>query len=152
MLQKYSWSEYWLTVVVVIAIYYAIVLLILYRNGLLPTFSFKKPSLPQNPQKAFTVPAKAPETRSVAPLSNQSEVEAQMKSLIEEVSNFLQDLVGKSYVKEEIIMGLQVIFRDYQEFANTNYQPDINEFIVAEVENFCSVDLSSEEVSRVWMG
>lgn len=142
-----------MVIIAVVAIYYVIVLLLLLRNGLLSTSLLKRPApASPRPPKPVAVPVRAIETTSVGSTSNENEVEVQMTSLIEEVNNFLRDLAGQSYVKEEIIMGLQVIFRDYKDFANTKYQSDINEFIVAEVDNYCSVDLSSDEVSSVWMG
>jgi hypothetical protein len=150
MLQKYSWSEYWLVVVVGIAIYYAVVFFLLFRNGLLKPPTLKRPAPTQSPASK-PLPVAAAETKPVAKVSKEKEVELQLKSLIEDVTNFLQDIAGKSYVKEEIIMGLQVFMCDYKEFADTAHQPDINEFIVAEVDNYCSVDLTSEEVSRVWL-
>lgn len=153
MLQKFSWSEYWGVVLVGVAIYYGIVLLLLYRSGLLSKSSFKKPAfLKARTQQPTSAPIPETQVKSVAPLSNQSDVENAMKSLTDEVLNFLQDIAGKSYVKEEIIMGLQIILREYQEFAGTVYQSDISEFLRIETENHCSVDLSEDEIKRVWMG
>ena len=153
MLEKFSWSEYWLVVGVGIAIYYGIVILLLYRNGLISKASFKRSVfLKARTPKPASAPVLETKAKAVAPLSNQSEVEAAMRSLTDEVLNFLQDIAGKSYVKEEIIMGLQIIMRDYSDFAGTVYQSDISEFMRIETENHCSVDLSEDEIKRVWMG
>lgn len=153
MLQKFSWGDYWTVVIAVIAVYYAIVFLLLYKYGLLnkPTFRKLAPSRPAQ-QMPAAVPAVTQTGKSVAKLSNQDETENQLKMLTDELLQFLQDIAGKSFIKEEIIMGLQVIVREYKEFSETNYRSDIDEFIRVETENHCSVDLSDEEIQRVWMG
>jgi hypothetical protein len=153
MLQKFSWSEYWTVVIAVVAVYYAIVFLLLYKNGLLNKAAFKKlvPTKPQR-QTPSAIPTAAQAGKSVAKLSNQVETENQLKILTDELLQFLQDIAGKSFIKEEIIMGLQVIVREYKEFSETNYRSDIDEFIRVETENHCSVDLSDEEIKRVWIG
>jgi hypothetical protein len=150
MLQKFSWTEYWTVVIVVVAIYYTIVFLLLYRNGLLKPSLWKRPT-PAQPIPSKTVQKPAIERQSVPAVDPAKEVEKQLMALIDDVTNFLRDIAGKSYVKEEIIMGLQVFMRDYKQFANTPHQPDINEFLIAEVDNYCSVDLTGEEVDRVWL-
>lgn len=150
MLQKFSWSEYWTVVIVIVAIYYAIVFLLLYRNGLLKPPSWKRPT-PAQPVPSKPAQKQAIERQSAFVIDPAKEKEKQLMSLIDDVTNFLRDIAGKSYVKEEIIMGLQVFMRDYKQFEGTPHQPDINEFLIAEVDNYCSVDLTGEEVDRVWL-
>jgi hypothetical protein len=153
MLQKFSWAEYWTVVIAGVAVYYAIVFLLLFRNGLLTKPPFKRPviSKAQQPLPAVA-PAPALQGKSVAKLQNEAEIENQLKKLTEELLQFLQDIAGRSYIKEEIIMGLQVIIREYKEFSETNYRSDIDDFMKVETENHCSVDLSDDEIERVWMG
>ncbi len=152
MLQKFSWGDYWTVVIAVIAVYYSIVFLLLYKYGLLKlTFKKLAPTRPAQ-QTPAAVPAVTQAGKSVAKLNNQDETENRLKMLTDELLQFLQDIAGKSFIKEEIIMGLQVIVREYKEFSETNYRSDIDEFIRVETENHCSVDLSDEEIQRVWMG
>lgn len=153
MLQKFSWSEYWTVVIAAVAVYYAIVFLLLYKNGLLNKAAFKK-LISKRPQQQtpFAVTATAQAGKSVTKLGNQAESENRLKNLTDELLQFLQDISNKSFIKEEIIMGLQVIAREYKDFTETNYRSDIDEFIRMEAENHCSVDLSDEEIQRVWTG
>ncbi|WP_207515955.1 hypothetical protein [Longitalea luteola] len=153
MLQKFSWSEYWTVVIAVVAVYYAIVFLLLYKYGLLKTPALKKLVLTRPQQQTpSAAPTSAQAGRTIAKLRNQAETENQLKNLTDELLQFLEDIAGKSFIKEEIIMGLQLIVREYKEFSETNYRSDIDEFIRVETENHCSVDLSDEEIQRVWMG
>jgi hypothetical protein len=152
MFQKFSWTEYWTVVIAGVAVYYAIVFLLLYRNGLLTKPSFKRPVSPkmQRPLPAVAPPA-TQQGKSVTKLQNE-EIENQLNKLTDELLQFLQDIAGRSYIKEEIIMGLQVILREYKEISETNYRSDIDEFIKVETENHCSVNLSDDEIKCVWMG
>ncbi|WP_205514322.1 hypothetical protein [Longitalea arenae] len=153
MLQKFSWTDYWTAVIAVVAVYYAIVFLLLYKNGLLNKPAIKKlaPTRTQS-QSPSSVPAAAQAGKPVAKLSNQAQTENRLKDLTGELLGFLQDIAGKSFIKEEIIMGLQMIVREYKEFLETDYRSYIDEFIRIETENHCAVDLSDEEIQRVWMG
>jgi hypothetical protein len=152
-LQKFSWNQYWMVVVAVVALYYAFVFVLLLKNGILNKASFKNFLLAKIQQlKPSPTLANQQTVDTAVKLHNKVETGNILQQLTDEILRFLQDIAGKSFIREEIIMGIQVIAREYKELSETNYKSDIEEFIKIETENHCSVDLSDEEIQRVWMG
>ena len=121
MLEKISWSSYWTVVVIVLAIYYLVLFVLLFQKGFFSKNRVK--AIPSHSGRQE--PAGNPQPNlfgfenSVAEISD-SQINQQLPvddkilmplvhDLIQELKEFITDISQRSYVKEEVIMGIQVI-------------------------------------------
>jgi hypothetical protein len=162
MLQRISWSAYWAVIVTVLAIYYLVLLFLLYRKGFFFKNSVKTISSSRSPepstgqQSLFQSEAGPYGTTPVQNLQpsfeDDSIVMPLVHDLIQALREFITEIAERSYVKEEIITGIQFIIKGYSKLKGSPYQKSINDFIKNECEDYCSVHLSEEDVKRVWNG
>jgi hypothetical protein len=72
--------------------------------------------------------------------------------LTEELKGFITDIAERSYIKEEVVTGIQLIINSYKKLEGSSYQKSINDFIKNECEEFCSIHLSEDDIRRIWIG
>jgi hypothetical protein len=150
MFNQISWSSYLQFLILSLALYYTFVLYKYYRYDLLHFLKGKK--LTENsrfdPSSAFTShpnEVHAGEKEKEIPMP-------QIHELVQQLKNFVQDVTERSFVKEEVIMGFQIILRDYKNLIGTSFQKSINDFIAVECEDKCSIHLDPYEINSVWLG
>jgi hypothetical protein len=158
MLEKISWGDYWLTIAIVCAIYELSVILLFFRKEFfqmalkIKNGNFKA-NLPlnDNHKNLFSSSDVHTTIRNAGEKENEI-VMPKVHELVQELKYFVQDVGERSFVKEEVIMGFQIILRDYKNLIGTNFQKSINDFIAVECEDKCSIHLNADEVNSVWLG
>jgi hypothetical protein len=55
-------------------------------------------------------------------------------------------------IKEELIMALQMLLREYSALKELQVAEDINHNIMSECQNICSITLSEAEMKMLWNG
>lgn len=164
MLERISWSTYLTVIGVMLAIYYLLLFVLLFQKG----FSLKRRG--RTDARSFTIqePAGNPQPNLFGfeegakenagnpgkqqMLADDNILMPFVHDLIQELKAFIIDISERSYVKEEIIMGIQVIIRNYEKLEGSPYQKSINDFIKSECEERCSIHLSEEDIKRIWKG
>ena len=161
MLERISWGQYWVAVLILSAIYYFILLMLLFQKGMLTR---QKGLQPVKPREAETIQQTGLSSNERIPLEktireDDEEIIISNDSLmplvhdyVQELKEFITDIAGRSYVKEEVIMGLQIITRNYKKLDGSPYQQSINDFILHQSEENCSIHLSAEDLKRIWLG
>lgn len=162
MLEKITWGQYWWTIVMLSAIYYFLLLVLLYQKGMLLKRRKSRPIISQPNVPGITQPTLF--ENNEIPLErtfNDDDVEIRVSNdslmpkvydFVQEIKSFLNDIGTRSSVKEEIIMGLQIISRNYKDLEKSPYQKSINDFILSKCEENCSIHLSAEDLKSIWLG
>lgn len=129
MLHSISWSLYLSVLVIAIIIYYAFVWIV-YFNGRMPAL------LLSNKQKAFS--------------SNAEDYADDTMSKVQHITNELQSIFQHKQNRNELIMALHKSLQQYHD-SDEYFKNIINEFIVHESLNKCSIHFSEEDLRVLWM-
>jgi hypothetical protein len=162
MLERISWSAYWTVIGIGLAIYYLGLIILFYKKGLflknnLRSAAANKEQATANVQPnlfGFTDPASehsSIQKKEQLPVDDQILMPT-VHELIQELKAFIVDISERSFIKEEVIMGIQVIIKNYKRLEGSLYQKSINDFIKNECEDYCGIHLSEEETKRIWIG
>jgi hypothetical protein len=146
MVNNITWGSYWSVLIVCTIIYYAYVLLVNYRSDLRKRLAGKPSSL----SAGHFQPAPPIIKQQSHSESGEDELFPVVQSLTDEMTAYLEQ-AGHA-VKDEIIFGLQQIFKKYRVILNSAYQDAIEKLLLFECENKNAVHLSDAEIKQVWMG
>ena len=150
MIKQVSWADYATALGVIVTLYYIAVIFLYYRNDVLKLLSGKSKLARAGQFTSESIPASPPVGN---PADSERNAVSNEQRLFESTNLLLSELsplFEKEYIKEELIMALQVQLRKYPELKNTTYQISINNYIEMESENKCSVTLSEHELRGLW--
>jgi hypothetical protein len=136
------WEQFILTIVIVLGLYYGYVGVSYYRKDWLYRLSGKKPggaSLQPAPSSA-AMPGGAAASSPLLPL---------VHDLVDEIRALLQ-AEGVTADKEDLLGKLRRLLQKYPTLKETSFQPSINQLLVIESKNHCSVDLNEKEIRVLW--
>ncbi|MDQ3681602.1 MAG: hypothetical protein M3352_00850 [Bacteroidota bacterium] len=157
MINNISWQGYWISIALLTASYYLVLFLLYYRNEFKHLFSARQvervPSaVPfETNEKVVHQPQLFSGEFSQASVNQEKpEVIAIEQALKDEVQAFF-DEAQKSITKKDLLVSLQGICNKYPTVFESPYQQSVNQFIIFLAEQNCSVHLSAEEVSGVWL-
>lgn len=156
MFTQISWSLYTIIVIVFLAGYYLFVGLKYYREDILQLLSGKTIT---SGDTANSTPAQPPlikPDQSLPKLNMQETFEKQnffqlTKSLADEIQAFLNEAGGNKITKEEVITSLQLLLSRYPALKDSSFKEFLQNLIETECETNCSVHLSEEELSALWI-
>lgn len=138
MIKQVSWTEYCSVLAVLTAAYYVLIILVYFRKDFWQVLSGQKKLLPATTGlSGSTSPPPTDEQRQYAVVNQ----------LVEE----LKPVFENGYIKEELMMALQLKLADFPQLKGTAFQVAINNFITMESENKCSVYLSGDELRGLWV-
>ena len=139
MLKSISWGEYRVWMTVITGVYY-IIILGLFCQGALTKFLHSPVSFFKN---AISRPA--------APLKNDESLFPVVHVLMEDIHRDL--LQGHfEFSKQNVLQILQQHIDRYPQLKHTAFVPAINNRLIKEINDKCSVHLSEEELVAVWDG
>lgn len=150
MFTNISWLEYITFVFVSLIIYYVIVGLKFYSYALrLMLLRHKKllegSQLQQLQPELFASPKKY---TSVADDTDDPKVE--IEKLTTEIKSIIKEAASQNYIKEEFILSLQILLREYLYLKNSPFFAGINNLIASECEKNGYIKLSAEERVMLW--
>lgn len=73
-----------------------------------------------------------------------------IEELVDRVKTHMSSSLEKSLAKDDFLLGLQPILRDYPALRSSQFRPSINEFITTECEAQGLGPVSLEEVENCW--
>lgn len=154
MIFQISWTDYFLTILALLAVYYAIILFTFYRKDFASILSKKaipaagwesitgsENSLAVSPGKSGSV-----DKRSIAPNSG----ELLVQSLADELAAFLQQAGEGNFDKSQIGNSLSLLLQKYTVLAASPYKEVIQNLMIQQCESYCSVHFSEAEIERLW--
>ena len=137
MIKQVSWAEYCSVLAVLTAAYYFLIILIYFRTEAWQLLSGQRKLLPAT--TGYTDSATPPLTD-----------EERQYTVVNELIIELKPLFEKGYIKEELVMSLQMKVAEYPQLKGTAFQVAVNNYIQMESENKCSVYLSEQELGGLW--
>jgi hypothetical protein len=147
MLKGISWTDYWIFILVTLAAYYITIGCLYYLTEIKHALSGKSNLL---------LPLHS--SKKVVAIKNQvinTELEDDLHPLVKEcmdqIKNVLKEAVENNLVKQEIIYSLQQLTNKYSVIKNSLFKSFINDYILIECDNYCSIHLDKEEVRKIWL-
>jgi|SRR5215469_18350977 len=134
MFNEISWQSYWTTLTITLFIYYIVVCLFYYSKDL-------KQWLRQ----------KSNEKMNWSPREVDEETEKILTDCMNEVSAFFELAKRNKCVKNDLIYALQNILKKYSVLDIPACKNLLNSAIATQCEHICSIRLSKDDVSRVWL-
>jgi hypothetical protein len=153
MLSAISWSQFLTTIAWAILIYYLVVAILFYRKEIFSlfktassgpfAFSFGR----ENHERTLSYNEMTAATGKEDPYQD-----GELHDLLEDIKSLLSTAVKAKTVREELVMALQLLLRDYPVFKNLPLREEINQHILTECKVICSITLSEAEMKMLWNG
>lgn len=147
MLNNISWASYAYAIIFILLVYYVVVLTVYYKNDIRKLFH---PSTDVNTYslKDFLPTNQTDQIESPQPVSS-------TKMSVAELVSILQSLIhngsSENFHYKEILLSISKQLQNFPEDEVSIIKEKINRFVIAEILHYCSVHLSDEEVSALWM-
>ena len=157
MFNAISWQGYWTAIALTAIIYYAIILLLYYRQdlqGWLQKKSTRREAVPATP---FPTPDKGPhlqtslfeaETDFQAPPIDTAE--QTFYACMDELSAFFEAAKSRRWQRAQLLQTLKQVLSKYPALQNTEYKTSIVQIVQVQSEQYCSIHLKAEEVVGLW--
>jgi hypothetical protein len=152
MLSSISWSQFFTTLFLLLVIYYFFVISLFYKKEIFRFFIARpKPDGFPFYREANGMPLSDGETtkRKAADDTVQSQ---DLTELLNNLTSLLTTAAKAKTIKEELVMALQILLRDYSYLKDLPIKAEINQHVFAEVQNICSITLSEAEMKMLWNG
>ena len=130
MINNISWAAYWYTLAVILSIYYVAVALFYYRTELVQLFQGRRAEV------------------AAQDIDNGERI---VQSVIDELNAFFEEAKKTKWVKNELLFALQKLLIKYSSIRDSIYKESINNLIIVQSQNICSVHFNDEEINHVWM-
>jgi len=140
MFNTISWQSYLTTLALVIAIYYAFLLIFYYRNDLEVLVRSKNESQPFQ--------ANGEEFQRPSVDSDEGIVYACM----DEVNAFFEEAKKRKWHKNELTYAIQSIVKKYPAIRTSGYKKSVSTVLQNQCEHICNIHISAEELEHVWLG
>lgn len=147
MLNNISWASYLYAITIVVFIYYAFVLIVYYRNDLQSHFikfksGFNSPSVSRN----HSVEQNGVEI--IEHISKKENENTSLPELLLNIQSLIKSGAARNFPREELLLSLQLQLQNHPALRDNIH---INNFIIEACENYCSMHLSGDEVSALWI-
>lgn len=141
MLSAISWGQYAIFIVIILAVYYCFITLTYYRGELASYF------------RTFQIIKKLPDAEMSSAISTEAQASV-LSNLVHELMDELNVVLHKAtlhgYPKEELLMALQMILRNYYSLKGTQFQISIVDYIRSESIACCNIIFDDFELVQVW--
>lgn len=144
MLQAITWKEYLAAIVVIAAIWYAVVGFLYYRKeakALLKNGP-KLPGRKHAPDQADAIE----ETFNEDPDAAFGELEA----TVEDIRHSILEVAGKAVTKDALLRQLQTRLTNYDGLHLPAFRLALTNFIIKHAEALCGVSFSEDELNAAW--
>ncbi|MFT3932816.1 MAG: hypothetical protein QM726_04295 [Chitinophagaceae bacterium] len=151
MFNSISWSAYIQFILVASLVYYVIVLLIYYRKDMLHLakegFPGKKKLVTAivNP---VSIPTKEPVVSTDE--TNNNIMFSSVHDLLEEFKTLFPEAGQKKFIKEELIVAVQIALKKYSTIKGTVFQIAVNNQVVQHAKDYCGFELDQYDIKCIW--
>lgn len=149
MLNNISWASYLCAISVFLVIYYAFVLVIYYRNDVqnhIAKITRRLDTTSAGGQLSIEKKVDFIEHNPERDLADNS-----LRELSLNIQSVIKTSTSRNFPKEELLLSLQLQLRKYTGVKNSNLKNNVSNFIITACEQYCSIHLSVEEVSALWI-
>jgi hypothetical protein len=160
-----SWADYTITIALLLAAYYVFVgvkfyyrelqHLLLGKSELLVRFFPDKSNMQNGEESDIQVQAIQPElfpslANYAPPMEDTEDTIKQVQELTGSLKEAISIAVDKEFIKEEFILSVQLILKNYAFLKGSPAMGAINNLIASECERYGYIQLSAEERVMLW--
>lgn len=144
----FSWRQYILFSIAILAFYYTLVIVKFYRKELLQGKFHKNKNNLTTRTKVNTLfgergPLSKPET-------SKDNLTSTVHEFVYELKTLLQQLAAQKEEKAEIMNATEKLINKHQSLKGSQFQPGLLNLIAAETENICGLRLNADELISLW--
>lgn len=155
MFNSISWQGYWTILALITTGYYLAVYLLYFRKAF--TFSFPGRRGGKNPEQLSTRDSPRPTSlfdneKAEFALPPTGSEEHQVYALMDELSAYFAEAKKSKVIKEEALFALQRMVSKYPSLRTSTYKESLTNVMVSEAALHCSLHLSADDISKVWLG
>jgi uncharacterized protein YbjQ (UPF0145 family) len=149
MFNNISWAGYLYVIFIIAVIYYAVILLVYYRNEIAKIFNKIKDRVSGDYNStSFEMEQWAIDIMETAAEDGDQNA---IQELLLNIQSVTKVSASKHFPKDELLSSIQLLLQVYSSLASTMLGNKINHFVKAVCLHYCSVHLSEEEVSALWI-
>lgn len=145
---NYGLQGYGVVIALTIAAYYL-------KNYILSTHKDSKDATSKNQRSkclnATQTSLFATETESRFPKSAEQHAEQIVYSCLDELNACLEEMKRMKCNRLDLIRSLKTIIAKYPSLKSSDYKESLNNMLVVQCENMCSVHLSADDMVLVWL-
>lgn len=143
MIKQVTWAEYFTFLSIGLIIYYAAVLLLYYRGDLVQLMTGKRKLAIAKPR------GEEPGLNNVNSSDPGTEENEALFGQANRLMSELKEVFQNDFIREELVMALQLKLREYSALKETPFRISINNYIERESEKR-SIRLSEEDLRVLW--
>jgi len=156
MFTNISWTDYFVAVVLLLAIYYLFVGVRYYSSDLKDLFSGKRnpdfrTALSHDRAGEGILSTEKKYPNEIPPFETTTNDDfAEVEHLIDRLKSVIADASGKKLIPKEFKQYLHLVLQEYPNIQNSPIRSSINELVASECEKYSAVTLSEDEVDLLW--
>lgn len=150
MLNNISWASYVYAITIIVIIYYALVLIFYYRNDLSYLLR-KKTNRSRSVQTNLYSGRVENDLEKNNDLSIDSGQDDSLGPLLSNLQALIKNGAARNFPREELLLSLQLKLQQDAALKDSIDKDSISNFIISECKNYCSIHLSGDEVSALWI-
>lgn len=155
MFNNITWQGYWITLAFLLVGYYLVVYLLYFRNDFKIGFakgSGRKWTATDENGTMQPSPCSEGQTTETSIRDALTEIDHQVQACTDELSAYFLEAGRSKGSKEEMLFALSKILSKYPALRSSEYADSLQNLICSEAEHHCSLHLSREDISKVWLG
>jgi hypothetical protein len=156
MFTNISWTDYFMAVAILLAIYYLFVGIRYYAGDIRDLLSGKrklnlKTVMPKNSNGEYLLSNEEDSRRANASFEETTDEEfREVEHLIERLKAVIADASHKKTIPQEFKQYLCLVLKEYPSVKNSSLRSSINELLVSECQKYGAVTLTEDEVDLLW--
>lgn len=150
MFYNISWSEFIWFLVITLVLYYLYVAIIYFHKNF---FFFFRREQKKTDFAIKTVQTTTPASPINPSPSNELTAESQLSfiyDLLEDLKGLFASASKSKMVKEELIQAISSKLNNYPRLRDNEVSEDLNQHIRLEAEEQCNIEISPEDIKRIW--
>ena len=154
MFTNISWTDYFIAVTILLAIYYLFVGIRYYSRDIKDLLSGNrklnlKTALANNSKGEYLT--REENFRPSETFEETTDKEfTQVEHLIERLKTLIADASRRKMISQEFKQYLSLVLKEYSTVKNSSLRASVNELIVSECEKYGTVTLKEDEVDLLW--
>jgi hypothetical protein len=152
MLSKISWSEFIWFIVILVIPYYLFVLTVYFRKEVLSFIRnpvLRRGSVSEGTATFAAEPLNSPQTLNIASSQHDISLSA-IHDLLEDLKKLFTAASYSKMVKEELVQAIHSKLKTYPHLQDSDLQEDIANHIKIEVKDRCGLELTDDDMRRLW--
>ena len=156
MFTNISWTDYFITVTILLAIYYLFVAIRYYAGDVKDMLSGKrklnlKTAISYNSKGEYPLTIERNTHPSEASFEETTDKNfTEVEHLIERLKGLIADASHRKMIPQEFKQYLSLVLKEYPSVKNSSLRASVNELIVSECEKCGTVILTEDEVDLLW--